>query len=38
MPEQYSDDCAAQVADNIQGRRATIVGVDLIEFYAAGEE
>ena len=38
LPEEDSDEGAAQVADNIQGRRATIVGVDLIEFDRAGEE
>lgn len=38
FPEECSDDGAAEVADNIQGRRATIVRVDLIEFDRTGEE
>lgn len=38
FPEECSDDCAAEVADNIQGRRAAVVGVDLIEFDRTGEE
>ncbi len=38
FPEEDSDDRAAEVADNIRGRRATIVGVDLIQFDRTGEE
>lgn len=38
FPEECSNDGAAEVADNIQGRRAPIVGVDLIEFDGTGEQ